>query len=51
MIIVAAGRENLLTIGPALMLVVLIHNLCGYTLGYWTGRLFKMKNGLQNTGN
>jgi BASS family bile acid:Na+ symporter len=60
MIIVAAGRENLLTIGPALMLVVLIHNLCGYTLGYWTGRLFKMKErdcrtlaievGMQNAG-
>jgi BASS family bile acid:Na+ symporter len=41
-IITAAGRDSLLTIGPALILVVLIHNLCGYTLGYWSGRLFKM---------
>lgn len=59
-IITAAGRENLLTIGPALIIVVLIHNLCGYTLGYWTGRLFKMKErdcrtlaievGMQNAG-
>jgi len=59
-IITAAGRENLLTIGPALIFVVLIHNLCGYTLGYWTGRLFKMKErdcrtlaievGMQNAG-
>ncbi|CAN5823688.1 bile acid:sodium symporter family protein [soil metagenome] len=59
-IITAAGRENLLTIGPALILVVLVHNLCGYTLGYWTGRLFKMKErdcrtlaievGMQNAG-
>jgi len=59
-IITAAGRESLLTIGPALILVVLIHNLCGYTLGYWTGRLFKMQErdcrtlaievGMQNAG-
>ena len=59
-IITAAGRESLLTIGPALMVVVLIHNLCGYTLGYWTGRFFKMQErdcrtlaievGMQNSG-
>ena len=41
-IITAAGRDSLLTIGPLLVLFVLIHNLSGYTLGYWTGRLFKM---------
>jgi BASS family bile acid:Na+ symporter len=41
-IITAAGRNSLLTIGPVLVLFVLIHNLSGYTLGYWTGRLFKM---------
>lgn len=59
-IITAAGRESLLSIGPALIIVVLIHNLLGYTLGYWTGRLFKMKErdcrtlaievGMQNAG-
>ena len=59
-IITAAGRESLLTIGPALMAVVLIHNLTGYTLGYWTGRLFRMSErdcrtiaievGMQNAG-
>jgi BASS family bile acid:Na+ symporter len=59
-IITAAGRESLLTIGPALILAVLIHNLCGYTLGYWSGRLFKMSErdcrtiaievGMQNGG-
>ncbi len=38
-IITAAGRDSLLTIGPLLVLVVLIHNLSGYTLGYWTARL------------
>lgn len=59
-IITAAGRDNLLTIGPALVLIVLIHNLTGYCLGYWSGRLFKMNErdcrtiaievGMQNSG-
>jgi BASS family bile acid:Na+ symporter len=41
-IIVAAGRNSLLQIGPALIGVVFIHNSCGYLLGYWSGRLFKL---------
>jgi len=41
-IITAAGRNSLLTIGPLLVLFVLLHNLSGYALGYWTGRLFRM---------
>lgn len=59
-IITAAGRQSLLTIGPALLLLVLAHNLCGYTFGYWSGRLFKMNErdcrtmaievGMQNGG-
>ena len=59
-IITAAGRDNLLTIGPALILVVLIHNVFGYTFGYWSGKLFKMNErdcrtiaievGMQNGG-
>lgn len=59
-IITAAGRNSLLTIGPALVLLVLVHNLAGYTLGYWSGRLFKMNErdcrtiaievGMQNGG-
>jgi bile acid:Na+ symporter, BASS family len=59
-IIVSAGRDNLLKIGPLLILLVLIHNLSGYTLGYFTGRLFKMSErdcrtiaievGMQNGG-
>lgn len=59
-IITAAGRDNLLTIGPLLILLVLVHNVCGYTLGYFTGRLFKMSErdcrtvaievGMQNAG-
>lgn len=59
-VITAAGQESLLTIGPALLLLVLIHNLFGYTFGYWSGRLFKMNErdcrtmaievGMQNGG-
>jgi BASS family bile acid:Na+ symporter len=59
-IITAAGRNSLLTIGPLLILLVLIHNLSGYTIGYWIGRLFKMRErdcrtiaievGMQNGG-
>lgn len=59
-IITAAGHESLLDIGFKLILLVLIHNLLGYTLGYWSGRLFKMKErdcrtmaievGMQNGG-
>lgn len=41
-VITAAGRDSLLNIGGLLILIVLIHNLFGYTLGYWFARLFKM---------
>lgn len=59
-IITAAGRDNLLSIGPLLILLVLLHNLSGYTLGYWMGKLFRMNEsdcrtialevGMQNAG-
>ncbi len=59
-IITAAGRDSLLEIGGILMLLVLIHNIFGYTLGYWFARLFKMPEqdartiaievGMQNAG-
>lgn len=41
-IITAAGRDSLLDIGGILMLLVLIHNLFGYSLGYSFAKLFKM---------
>jgi BASS family bile acid:Na+ symporter len=60
LIISAAGRNSLLSIGPLLFLLVLVHNLSGYCLGYWSGRLFKMPErdcrtmaievGMQNAG-
>ncbi|MVM39175.1 bile acid:sodium symporter family protein [Spirosoma sp. HMF3257] len=59
-IIAAAGRDSLLTVGWTLALCVLIHNLSGFTLGYWSARLFGMDEqscrtiaievGLQNGG-
>lgn len=59
-IITAAGRDSLLDIGGILIVLVLIHNLAGYTLGYWAGRLFRMNErdcrtiaievGMQNGG-
>jgi|TARA_B100000902_G_scaffold137347_1_gene135601 BASS family bile acid:Na+ symporter len=60
MIITAAGRDDLLTIGILLIIAAIIHNLMGYLLGYWGCRLLKMKEqdcrtialevGMQNGG-
>lgn len=41
-VIVAAGRDELLSIGLLLLLVAVIHNLSGYVLGYWGCRIFGM---------
>lgn len=59
-IITATGRDNLLKVGLLLILAVLIHNVAGYTFGYWFSRLlgFKEKDcrtislevGMQNAG-
>ncbi len=39
-IIVAAGRNKLILIGPALIVCAFIHNSGGYLFGYWTARIF-----------
>ena len=59
-IITAAGRDSLLNIGPLLILLVIVHNLSGYSLGYWAAKLFRMDEsdcrtialevGMQNAG-
>ena len=59
-IITAAGRDSLLTVGLLLVLATLMHNVSGYLLGYWSSRLFNMSErdcrtiaievGLQNGG-
>ena len=59
-VITAAGRNSLLQIGVLLIASSLIHNVSGYFLGYWAGRLFRMQErdcrtvaievGMQNGG-
>tara|TARA_B100000809_G_scaffold141837_1_gene139397 strand:+ start:28479 stop:29567 length:1089 start_codon:yes stop_codon:yes gene_type:complete len=59
-IITAKGRDSLLEIGGILILIVLIHNLFGYFLGYWYAKLMKLSEqdartiaievGMQNGG-
>jgi bile acid:Na+ symporter, BASS family len=59
-VITAAGREDLLVVGPALVVAMLLHNTSGYVLGYWLARLIRMEErdcrtiaievGLQNAG-
>lgn len=41
-VITAAGRDSLLDIGLVLLLLVLFHNLFGYTLGYWYAHFFRL---------
>jgi BASS family bile acid:Na+ symporter len=58
--VTAAGRASLLDIGFILIGLILIHNLCGYLLGYWSSRLLKLNErdcrtvalevGMQNAG-
>jgi BASS family bile acid:Na+ symporter len=59
-VIIAAGRNDLLIVGPLLIVAVLIHNVTGYFLGYWSARVLRMGEkecrtvaievGLQNAG-
>ena len=57
---VAIGRDNLLQVGPLLLAACLLHNLGGFTLGYWasqmlgmdqlTARTVAIEVGMQNCG-
>ncbi len=59
-VITAAGRDSLLKVGALLVLATLLHNVTGYFLGYWAGRLFRFPErdcrtisldvGMQNSG-
>lgn len=59
-IITATGRDSLLSIGLILIVLVLIHNLSGYVLGYASAKAFGMDEassrtiafevGMQNSG-
>ncbi len=60
MIITATGQKSLQTVGLSLILATFIHNIGGFTLGYFAARLFKLPEqdcrtiaievGLQNAG-
>ncbi len=59
-IITARSSEKLLSVGLALIVVVIVHNFIGYILGYWIARLVRLDEsscrtvaievGLQNAG-
>jgi bile acid:Na+ symporter, BASS family len=59
-VMTAAGRDSLLKVGALLIVATFIHNVAGYFLGYWSGRLFKFQErdcraialevGMQNAG-
>ena len=59
-VITAAGRDNLLKVGGLLIVATFVHNVAGYFLGYWSGRLLKfperdcrtiaLEVGMQNAG-
>ncbi len=59
-VITAAGRDNLLKVGGLLIVATFIHNISGYFLGYWSGRILKFQErdcrtialevGMQNAG-
>jgi BASS family bile acid:Na+ symporter len=59
-VITAAGRDDLLRIGPLLILAVLLHNLSGYGFGYGAAKVLRLPEqdcrtvalevGLQNGG-
>jgi len=59
-IITAAGRDSLLAVGALLLITSLLHNVCGYALGYGAAKVFSMSErdcrtvafecGMQNGG-
>jgi BASS family bile acid:Na+ symporter len=60
LVIIAAGRDSLLAMGPILILIVFLHNVMGYSLGYGLARLIGLSEqdartisievGMQNAG-
>ena len=59
-IVIANSAEKLLTSGLTIIIVVILHNLCGITVGYSIGRLLRLtipkrkalsiEVGMQNSG-
>jgi len=59
-VITAAGRDSLLSVGLLLILASFIQNIAGYVMGYWAARAFRLGEsdcrtialevGMQNAG-
>lgn len=59
-VVTAAGRDDLLVVGPLLIVVCLLHNCAGYFFGFWASKALRMPErdcrtvalevGLQNGG-
>lgn len=59
-IVVGGSKHQILTAGLLIFLVVMLHNVLGYTIGYWLARLLKLDRqdqkavsievGMQNSG-
>jgi BASS family bile acid:Na+ symporter len=59
-VMTAAGRDSLLKVGGLLIVATFMHNVAGYFLGYWSGRILKfherdcrtiaLEVGMQNAG-
>lgn len=59
-VMTAAGRDSLIKVGGLLIVATFLHNVTGYFLGYWSGRLLKfperdcrtiaLEVGMQNAG-
>lgn len=60
MAVVAANAQSLMSVGLLIIVVVMLHNVCGYALGYLAGRLLGLNKaqrrtlsievGMQNSG-
>lgn len=60
LVVTANGSSSLQSVGVKLIFALLIHNMMGYTLGYWSSKILKMNDsdcrtiaievGMQNAG-
>ncbi|MCU0961811.1 MAG: bile acid:sodium symporter family protein [Pirellulaceae bacterium] len=48
-IITTRSREQLLTVGLAIMAAAVMHNTAGYVLGYWAARLLRLSETVSRT--
>ena len=49
MAVVAANAQSLMSVGLLIIVVVMLHNVCGYALGYLAGRLLGLSKAQRRT--